>query len=73
MVEMPKYYCNSQSAAKPLSLRYGEGSETIPLAEQSAIGVRRKYGVGEIPLNGNGVPLTSNVEGEEIVQSHVRA
>ena len=27
------------------------------------------YGVGEIPLNGKGMPLTDNAEGEEIVKT----
>jgi len=27
------------------------------------------YGVGEIPLNGKGMPLTRNGEGEEIVKT----
>jgi len=31
------------------------------------------YGVGEIPLNGKGIPLTHNGEGEEIVKTHVKA
>ena len=31
------------------------------------------YGVGEIPLNGKGVPLTDSAEGEEMVYSHVKA
>ena len=29
-------------------------------------------GVGENPLNGSGLPLTGNAEGEEIVYSHVK-
>lgn len=28
--------------------------------------------VGENPLNRNGLPLTNNVEGEEIVCSHMK-
>jgi len=34
------------------------------------IGVRLKLRVGENPLNGKGLPLTGNAEGEEIVYSH---
>ena len=30
------------------------------------------YGVGENPLNGKGMPLTGNAEGEEIVYSYVK-
>lgn len=30
------------------------------------------YDVGENPLNGKGMPLTDNAEGEEMVYSHMK-
>lgn len=30
------------------------------------------YDVGENPLNGKGMPLTCNGEGEEMVRSHIK-
>ncbi len=57
-------------AAKP---RTEEGSTTIPwwLTPHQEYGSTLR--VGEIPLNGKGLPLTGNAEGEEIVYSHVKA
>lgn len=40
----------------------------IPINKSTA----QAFGVGENPLNGNGLPLTHNGEGEEIVCSHMK-
>ena len=67
------------------TLAEGERSSTIPheghdnqikaeiLNSHVIRSTAQIYGVGEIPLNGKGIPLTHNGEGEEIVKTHVKA
>ena len=47
-------------------------SNDYPLAMYGNRSTAQIYGVGEIPLNGKGLPLTGNAEGEEIVLSHMK-
>ena len=68
MGETPKSCINGSSATKPLTRKIWGTLNDYPLDAKSINrSTAQMYGVGEIPLNGNGMPLTDNAEGEEIV------
>ena len=60
-------------AAKPLSRKIRGTFNDYPLGEKHQQEYGANKGVGENPLNGKGMPLPGNAEGEEIVCSHVKA
>lgn len=72
--QKPKCYCNGCSCSQvpKWQLSYGKGSTTIPIlvVKFHNRSTAQSLRVGENPLNGKGLPLTDNAEGEEIVCSH---
>lgn len=63
--------CSCRQAPKAIAME--KLQRPFPRGSEKTIEVRRnRNGVGENPLNGKGVPLTHNGEGEEMVLSYMK-
>ena len=69
-VKQRKDWLIGNEAAKPYGTRNAQ--RPFPMRDFIVYRSTAQTSVGEIPLNGKGVPQTGKAEGEEMVYSHMK-